>query len=181
MTKYCSIYTALIVLSVYSVTFSAKGEDFCQNASPEDVIHCFADFEQSVQLGGSRQVANKALTSGSQQSLGVANENFTFHYNSSALTQSTKDRLDIYGQGLTSEQLTHIRVLIEGHTDATGSAAYNQSLSERRARSVRDYLVTTFGLDPNRLMIAGRGETRLFDISDPGSEKNRRVVIRKVH
>lgn len=179
MTKYFSIYA--IFFSIYSTTFSAGAEDYCQNASPEDVIHCFADFEQSVKVGGGLGVANQKQSNNFSQSLGVANEALTFEYNSAALTRNTRDRLSIYGQGLASEQLGRIRFLIEGHTDGTGSAEYNRRLSERRAQSVKKYLVTTFAIDPTRLRISGRGEMDLLDIENPTSEKNRRVVIRKVN
>lgn len=51
-----------------------------------------------------------------------------------------------------------LRVLIEGHTDNQGDDAHNQSLSERRARSVEQYL-TNSGIATNRVSSAGRGET----------------------
>ena len=46
--------------------------------------------------------------------------------------------------------------LIEGHTDSVGSAAYNLKLSDRRAKSVYDYL-TSRGVDPARLSSIGKG------------------------
>ena len=52
------------------------------------------------------------------------------------------------------------RVLIEGHTDAVGSELYNESLSQRRAQSVRRYLVAMHGIDAGRLEAVGLGETQ---------------------
>jgi OOP family OmpA-OmpF porin len=50
-----------------------------------------------------------------------------------------------------------VQVVIEGHTDSIGSDAYNQRLSERRARSVKQYLVSR-GVEASRLETVGKGE-----------------------
>jgi outer membrane protein OmpA-like peptidoglycan-associated protein len=65
-----------------------------------------------------------------------------------------------------------------GHTDSVGSAAYNQRLSEHRARSVAEYL-SSQGILPARLLVAGRGETQpIASNSTPeGRARNRRVTI----
>jgi outer membrane protein OmpA-like peptidoglycan-associated protein len=76
-------------------------------------------------------------------------------------------------------------VLVEGHTDAKGNEAYNQSLSERRAASVRDWLVKNAALSKSRFSTRGYGKTRPVadntksDGSDDpkGRERNRRVEI----
>jgi OmpA-OmpF porin, OOP family len=66
---------------------------------------------------------------------------------------------------------------IEGHTDNIGNAAMNQRLSQRRAESVKNYLVQKFGIDPARLTAKGYGMTR--PIADnktaTGRQKNRRI------
>jgi len=77
------------------------------------------------------------------------------------------------------------QILIEGHTDAKGSKAYNQKLSERRAAAVKSWLVDHHRLNSDRLVTKGWGETRPVapntheDGSDnPGGRaRNRRVVI----
>lgn len=70
------------------------------------------------------------------------------------------------------------QVLVEGHTDDTGSAAYNQRLSERRAATIAGQLVSEFGVASDRVRSVGVGEAR--PIADNGSEagrqRNRRVV-----
>jgi len=60
---------------------------------------------------------------------------------------------------------------VEGHTDAIGSAAYNQRLSERRANAVKQVLVNQYGIDPARVGSVGYGKTR--PIADNGSEAGR--------
>lgn len=69
-------------------------------------------------------------------------------------------------------------VVVEGHTDSTGSEAYNQALSERRAAHVRDVLVQ-HGVPASRLSIKGYGETDpVADNSTPeGRAANRRVQL----
>lgn len=68
-------------------------------------------------------------------------------------------------------------VTIEGHTDAIGSQEYNQALSERRAGSVRQYLIDKFGMDGSRISAVGYGEDLPVDTNDTeeGRQKNRRV------
>ena len=74
----------------------------------------------------------------------------------------------------------HERVVVEvaGHTDSTGSEAYNQGLSERRANSVRDYL-TAKGVKATRLTAKGYGESRPVASNDTkeGRAENRRVEL----
>jgi outer membrane protein OmpA-like peptidoglycan-associated protein len=76
-------------------------------------------------------------------------------------------------------------VRIEGHTDAKGTEAYNQRLSERRAAAVKTWLTTTGGLSSTSFSTKGRGATKPVapnakpDGSDDpdGRQKNRRVEI----
>lgn len=72
--------------------------------------------------------------------------------------------------------------VIEGHTDSTGSAAINLTISEKRALAVRDYL-TKNGVDKSRLEAGGFGEEYPIDTNSTkaGRAKNRRVVIKVVN
>lgn len=69
-------------------------------------------------------------------------------------------------------------LLVVGHTDAVGSAAYNQSLSERRANAAAEYLVGQ-SVDRGRLKATGRGETEAIGPNDTeaGRQANRRVEV----
>lgn len=75
---------------------------------------------------------------------------------------------------------------VDGHTDGKGTAEYNQKLSERRAQSVKDWLITQGGVPAARLSSRGFGMTRPIapntrpDGSDDpdGRQKNRRVELR---
>ncbi len=70
------------------------------------------------------------------------------------------------------------RMVVEGHTDSQGSAAYNQDLSQHRAQAVRDYLVTR-GIAADRITAQGFGPTRSIadNTSSEGRANNRRVEI----
>lgn len=81
----------------------------------------------------------------------------TFEYNSAKLTAEAENRLDNVVSALRAERGTSVR--IEGHTDSIGSASYNLDLSQRRADSVKAYLIE-HGIDANRLATQGYGETR---------------------
>jgi outer membrane protein OmpA-like peptidoglycan-associated protein len=84
--------------------------------------------------------------------------------------------LDQFASGLSAQPNTEVRII--GHTDNTGSDAVNDPLSTQRAASARDYLAQR-GVDPQRVVIAGRGEREPIadNTSDSGRARNRRVEI----
>lgn len=69
-----------------------------------------------------------------------------------------------------------LRVMIEGHTDSTGTEGYNQELSQRRANSVISYLLSR-GIARSRLTATGYGESMPIATNETkdGRQKNRRV------
>jgi len=72
------------------------------------------------------------------------------------------------------------RFLIEGHTDAVGSAQSNQILSERRADSLKRVLVREFGVPSRILETVGYGEEYLLINTQNEDWRNRRVTIRRI-
>lgn len=71
-----------------------------------------------------------------------------------------------------------LRMVVEGHTDATGSADRNLMLSWDRAMTVFKVLVERYGIEPQRLQPVGKGSTELVDTANPGSAANRRVQFK---
>jgi iron complex outermembrane receptor protein len=71
------------------------------------------------------------------------------------------------------------RIVIEGHTDNTGTEAYNLELSERRANAVKAWVVAQ-GVNPAQITVVGKGESEPSDDNSTkeGRQNNRRVVIR---
>ncbi|MGH7540620.1 MAG: OmpA family protein [Gemmatimonadota bacterium] len=72
-----------------------------------------------------------------------------------------------------------LRLRIEGHTDSDGEEAYNQDLSDRRATSVKRFLIETYGVEEARLETAGFGESQPVAGNDTpeGKQQNRRVEL----
>ena len=103
--------------------------------------------------------------------------NVLFAFDSAQLTSEAQALLADVSTRLTGASLISVRVV--GHTDSVGSEAYNQELSERRARSVADFLVAQ-GVPAEKLSNEGRGESQPVadNASDAGRAQNRRVENR---
>ncbi|MBR0684058.1 OmpA family protein [Roseomonas eburnea] len=102
-----------------------------------------------------------------------------FSTGSAMLTPEAERALAPLGRALSSQDLAGYRFRIEGHTDTVGDTATNQSLSERRAAAVREYLIAKFGVSPQRLEAVGLGETQLL-VPTPDqtpNARNRRVQV----
>jgi OOP family OmpA-OmpF porin len=101
-------------------------------------------------------------------------DNVNFDFKSAQLTAESEAVLDQAVRVL--KQNTGVDVGVEGHTDSRGSESYNQQLSERRAASVRDYLISR-GVDGSRLTSTGKGESSPVASNDTkeGRRQNRRV------
>jgi outer membrane protein OmpA-like peptidoglycan-associated protein len=98
----------------------------------------------------------------------------TFKTNSAELTAEAQQELNRLAELLRDNP--EVKVLIQAHTDADGNEAYNQMLSDNRARSVQEYLGTS-GINVERMQASGFGESRPIadNNSREGKAKNRRV------
>jgi OOP family OmpA-OmpF porin len=81
-----------------------------------------------------------------------------FGFDKSTVRPEGRVELDKFSSQLGGTRYESIRV--EGHTDRLGSTAYNQTLSEERAESVKNYLVTSGNIDPTRISAVGKSETQ---------------------
>jgi OOP family OmpA-OmpF porin len=99
-----------------------------------------------------------------------------FQYNSATLTSAMEEAL----QPVLKRLLDYPQALltIQAHTDSRGSLAYNQKLSERRAKSVEKYFLSK-GIAPSRLTLDAKGETLPIadNNTDAGRAQNRRVNL----
>jgi len=102
--------------------------------------------------------------------------NVTFQTNSSDISSSFYEVLN--SVVLVLKEYNKTLIDVNGHTDSVGSDEYNQALSERRASSVGQYLVSN-GIDQMRLSTQGFGESRPIASNDTpeGRQQNRRVEI----
>lgn len=100
-----------------------------------------------------------------------------FDFDSAAITAKAEPQLDQLGEALRTAQLEKSVIVLSGHTDAKGSDAYNQQLSERRAEAVKKYLVVKLKLSPDNLTTAGYGSRVLKNKANPYAAENRRAQI----
>jgi outer membrane protein OmpA-like peptidoglycan-associated protein len=108
-------------------------------------------------------------------------ENIFFEFNKITLLTQSYTELDKVALFIIDNDIKLIE--ISGHTDSEGSDTYNQKLSEGRAKSVVEYLVSR-GVSPERILAVGYGETRPIEsnLAEAGKAQNRRVeftLIRK--
>jgi OOP family OmpA-OmpF porin len=101
------------------------------------------------------------------------NVNVSFDFDSAALREDEKPKLVQLCNALKAADVKKIRIL--GHTDASGSASYNQRLSKLRAEEVKRFLSSDCGYPADRMEALGVGEQFPFDPSDPRADVNRRV------
>lgn len=101
----------------------------------------------------------------------------TFEYDSATISSKAKPAVEALGKALTNPELKGSIFVVAGHTDAAGSDAYNQDLSERRADAIKAYLVSQFGVPAADLVTAGYGESRLKLPKAPNDPANRRVQV----
>jgi outer membrane protein OmpA-like peptidoglycan-associated protein len=99
-----------------------------------------------------------------------------FDFDSSRIQSDSKPVLQNLATAMKSDDLSKLRFRIEGHTDAKGSARYNDALSARRARSVLEFL-TDQGVAGDRLSSIGKGASDPLIADDVYSAKNRRVRV----
>jgi outer membrane protein OmpA-like peptidoglycan-associated protein len=100
-----------------------------------------------------------------------------FAFDSADIQPSAKAQLDAIAAGIRMLPATQ-KIVIEGHTDAVGTEQYNEQLSQRRAQSVRRYLVAMYGIDASRLQAVGLGEHDPLPGRNPLAGENRRVQFR---
>ncbi len=106
----------------------------------------------------------------------------TFDTGSSAIRSSEADDLADLGRLMQDiiDNNPREMFLIEGHTDATGAAALNLALSDRRAESVALALTEYFDIPPENMVIQGYGETELRIDTLANEKRNRRVAVRVI-
>ena len=100
-----------------------------------------------------------------------------FDYNSADISTKSLPAVQALGRALTNPDLKGSTFVVAGHTDAAGGEGYNQELSERRADSIKRYLVDKYGITGSDLVTVGYGKSKLKDPANPLAEVNRRVQV----
>lgn len=99
-----------------------------------------------------------------------------FAFDSAELTPAAVRDLDQVAAGLLDAEIADVPIVLEGHTDATGPAAYNRDLSRRRADAVLAYLIR-HGIAGHRLRAVGHGADRPLEEVPTTDGRQRRVEI----
>lgn len=134
-----------------------------------------AELERELAAEQARGELNITKLSGNALKVGIASD-ATFDFDSAAIKSSAQATYAKIARVLKDYDKTIIHVV--GHTDSTGTDAYNQKLSERRASAVASAL-TANGLNSARLLTEGRGESEPIadNSTKEGQRRNRRVDI----
>jgi outer membrane protein OmpA-like peptidoglycan-associated protein len=159
-----------------------------QTLRPDDIVNQLAPkrpLTRSLAVGAPKPVSRAIVVEAGREAeiikekadLPKVNIRVPFEYNSAVLTPEGRGMLQTLAVALKDQRLQGLRFLVGGHTDATGTDVYNQDLSERRAKAVRDHLVASFQIAPERLQTIGFGKRELVDPKDPAGAANRRVEI----
>lgn len=101
------------------------------------------------------------------------NVKISFDFDSAALREDEKPKLAAMCEAMKAVDVAVFQII--GHTDSSGSAAYNQNLSLLRAEEVKRHLISSCGIEETRLKAIGMGESAPYDPNDPRSDANRRV------
>ena len=100
-----------------------------------------------------------------------------FEFNSDKIAADNYAGLDVVANFL--KEAPNVSVKVEGHTDSVGAKEYNQKLSERRAKSVADYIISK-GVDSSRVTTQGFGFSKPIasNKTKEGRAKNRRTELK---
>jgi outer membrane protein OmpA-like peptidoglycan-associated protein len=100
-----------------------------------------------------------------------------FEFNSAAISKSSTQAVQELGKALSNPSLKGSTFVVAGHTDGIGGDAFNQDLSERRADTIKRYLIDQYGIAGSDLVTVGYGKTKLKDAANPTDPVNRRVQV----
>jgi len=100
-----------------------------------------------------------------------------FDPDTSLIRPASYQTIGSIADALTDPKLRPYRYLIVDHVESAGRRDHNLTLSQRRADSIRDVLITTFKVAPKRLQALGLGEEQLQDVNRPAAPANARVQI----
>jgi outer membrane protein OmpA-like peptidoglycan-associated protein len=131
-----------------------------------------------------RNRATRSLSSNEREEIAtIAKEKpnidleINFDYNSADISTKSMPSVQALGKALTNPDLKGSTFVVAGYTDAAGTEAYNQDLSERRADAIKRYLTDKYGIAGSDLVTVGYGKTKLKDPSNPMADVNRRVQV----
>ncbi len=194
------VLKSLAVLSVATFALGSVGLEFAYAQDKNDLIQSlsrvktrsvtaapskdqkqFQGLVDTLRKVSTRQITveqrNQVADYVKEKDLPAVDMEIYFDFNSARINQRSVPKLNELAAALSDEKLDGETFMIAGHTDAVGSDGYNQSLSEQRAESVRQYLVDKHNLNISKLIAIGYGEEQLKLPETPKAGENRRVQI----
>jgi outer membrane protein OmpA-like peptidoglycan-associated protein len=140
--------------------------------------------EQDKVIQRLKEKATRGLSVGEREELAEAISDrpafdleVTFDLNSATISERARPVVMALGSALENSALQGSAFLVAGHTDATGPRPYNQELSQRRAQSVKEFLLKNFNLREDNLVVVGYGQEQLKNPRAPSAGENRRVQV----
>jgi len=168
------VSSSILVLAALLVSSNSFADPV---QSSEDIVKFFAN---ASNLGPSRGICigtEDECRSKAQASVPTGLDMLiNFNLDSAELQPEARTKLGEFAKALKDNRLRANTFIVEGHTDASGSAIYNERLSERRAQSVTAFLLSN-GIESSRIKAIGMGETHPR-VANPYDPVNRRVEMR---
>ena len=176
------IFCAYLALPSFGYAESGTGGQLPLLSAHSDRCSIFYAFTGRV-LEGCREphaqgrMTRSLATEGAE---GLKGYVIQFGFDSDVLTDAERSHLTRLSR-LLNGPLANLCVKLVGHTDARGDASYNETLSQRRAKSVRLFLIGPGAVEANRLRLEGYGERYPLSGLSVWDPKNRRVEILGKH
>jgi peptidoglycan-associated lipoprotein len=171
------IFTVMLASCGSNDTIDESADSASVNAAAQD---SGANSAKAAGAGSSSAMQDSDLNDADLDSLVAQGKLLTVYYfdfDNDTLTADTRAALDKMAKFLSK---SNISVKLNGHADERGTREYNLALSERRAKSVRDYLAIQ-GVDSSRIEVIGFGEEKpaVAQSNAAAWAKNRRVQLVK--
>jgi peptidoglycan-associated lipoprotein len=164
------------IISLLAVLVLVAG---CHTNAPKDVgsVSTDGDMTSTMQPVGNEQPAPAGPAAGTEQDLVVnVGDRVFFGYDQYDLTPDARATVEKQAQWL--KTYPNVTVMVEGHCDERGTREYNLALGEKRATTVRNYLIAN-GVAPNRIQTISYGKERpaVLGSDETAWAQNRRSVL----
>jgi NitT/TauT family transport system substrate-binding protein len=166
------MYTKMAV--VYSKLGLTKSPQPWRNVSDVSIlqsVNLSSDPKQAAEIAPSFTPVTKEMTTA--PAISNIKASINFENNSSVLTEDAKYIIKKEFAGI-AKSFRDARIRISGNTDNVGNAAYNKTLSQKRAKAVADFLVQEYGFDQNKFIIVGNGSKEAIEAGSNGSDESYR-------